>query len=99
MKKAKSTYEEFTADKKQRKLLDEEYKDLLISEILLAAMKKDHISVRKLARAAGVSPTIIQGLKSGNKTNITVDTLSRILDTIGYQIVLAPKSRLGRLSK
>ena len=98
MKKFKSTYEEFIADKKQKKLLDTEYENLLISEILLAAMEKDQMSVRKLARAAGVSPTIIQGLKSGNKTNITVDTLSRILDTIGYQIILAPKNIHGRLS-
>ena len=99
MKKTKSTYEEFIADKKQKKLLDAEYKNLLISEILLAAMERDQISVRKLARAAGVSPTIIQRLKSDNKTNITVDTLSRILDTIGYQIVLAPKNRQGRVRK
>ena len=99
MKKTKSTYEELIADKKQKKLLDGEYKDLLISEILLAAMEKDQISVRKLAKAAGVSPTIIQGLKSGNKANITVDTLSRILDTIGYQIVLAPKNRQMRVGK
>lgn len=42
-------------------------------------MKQDHISVRRLAAAAGVSPTIIQGLKSGSKTNITVDILSKIL--------------------
>src|SRR2546429_39941 len=90
-KKTKSTYEEFIKDEKQKKLLDAEYKDLLVSELLLAAMQEDHISVRKLATAAKVSPTIVQGLKSGKKTNITIDTLSRILDAIGYQIIFAPK--------
>lgn len=44
-----STYEEFIEDQKQKKLLDREYRDLLISELLLAAMHEDHISVRKLA--------------------------------------------------
>ncbi len=68
-------------------LLDKEYKELLLSELLIAAMEHDHISVRKLASAAGVSPTIIQGLKSGSKTNIIIDTLSRILDAVGYQII------------
>lgn len=91
-KKAKSTYERFIEDEKQKKLLDKEYKDLLLSELLIAAMEEDQISVRKLAAAAGVSPTVVQGLKSGSKTNITVDTLSRILDAVGYQIILAPKT-------
>jgi DNA-binding Xre family transcriptional regulator len=59
-------------------------------------MKEDHISVRKLAAEAEVSPTVIQGLKSGKKTNITIETLSRILDVIGYQIILAPKSGSGK---
>src|ERR1700730_6063492 len=96
-KKAKSTYEEFIEDDEQKALLDKEYKELLLSELLLAAMEHDHISVRKLAAAAGVSPTIIQGLKSGSKTNITIDTLSRILDAVGYQIIFTPKKEQNRL--
>ncbi|NGX47652.1 MAG: hypothetical protein K1000chlam3_01031, partial [Chlamydiae bacterium] len=35
-------------------------------------------------------------LKSGKKTNITIETLSRILDVIGYQIILVPKSGSGK---
>src|SRR5262249_14460303 len=91
-KKAKSSYEEFIQDEEQRVLLDNEYKELLLSELLIAAMEQDHISVRKLAAAAGVSPTIIQGLKSGSRKNITIDTLSKILDAVGYQIIFAPKT-------
>lgn len=98
-KKTKSTYEEFIENKKQKKLLDKEYRELLISELLLAAMEEDHISVRKLAAEADVSPTIIQSLRSGKKTNITVDTLSRILDVIGYQIILVPKGSLRKQLK
>ncbi len=89
--KAKSTYEAFVEDAEQKQLLDQEYKELLVSELLLASMEEDHISVRKLAASAGVSPTIIQGLRSGKKLNLTLDTLSKILDAIGYQIILAPK--------
>jgi DNA-binding Xre family transcriptional regulator len=87
----KSTYEKFISDIKQKKLLEKEYKALLVSELLLAAMEEDQLSVRKLAEAAGVSPTIIQGLRSGKRTNITLETLSKILDVIGYQLILAPK--------
>jgi len=56
-------------------------------------MKEDHLSVRKLASAAKVSPTVIQSLRSGEKTNITLALLSRILDVIGYQIVFTPKTQ------
>lgn len=98
-KKAKSTYEEFIEDDEQKKTLDEEYKDLLLSELLIAAMEHDHISVRKLASAAGVSPTIIQGIKSGSKTNITIDTLSKILDAVDYQIIFIPKNGSERKLK
>ncbi len=98
-KKAKSTYEEFIEDDEQRDLLDKEYKELLLSELLIAAMEHDHISVRKLASAAGVSPTIIQGLRSGSRANITVDTLSKILDAVGYQIIFTPKHEDGKRFK
>lgn len=98
-KKVKSTYEEFVENKKQKKLLDKEYRELLISELLLAAMEEDHISVRKLASEAEVSPTIIQNLKSGKKINITLETLSRILDVIGYQIALVPKKNSRKYLK
>lgn len=98
-RKARSTFDEFIQDNAQKSLLDAEYKELLISELLIAAMEKDHISVRKLAAAAGVSPTIVQGLRSGTKTNITFETLSKILDAIGYQIIFAPKNRTNRILK
>lgn len=99
MMEPKSTYEQFIQDKEQKNLLEQEYKELLLSELLLAAMEEDHVSVRKLAAAAGVSPTIIQSLRSGKKTNITLDTLFRILDAIGYQIIFAPKNRMHRRYK
>lgn len=98
-KKVKSTYEEFIQNNHQKALLESEYQELLISELLIAAMEKDHISVRKLASAAGVSPTIVQSLRAGTKKNITFDTLSKILDAVGYQIIFAPKNRRNNLLK
>ena len=49
-KKAKSTYEEFIEDLEQKALLDKEYKELLMSELLSAAMKEDHILKMGLER-------------------------------------------------
>lgn len=98
-KKVKSTYEAFIEDKEQKELLDKEYRDLLISELLCAIMQEDHISVRKLATAAGVSATTIQEMRAGTKSNITLDTLSKVFTAIGYQVVLEPKSGNGRQIK
>ncbi len=86
----KSSYEELIEDPKQKELLEQEYQELLISELLIAAMEKDDLSVRRLAKAAGVSPTIIQELKSGKRTNITLNTFNRVLNTIGYQVAIEP---------
>ena len=95
-KKSKSTYEKFILDSTQKKLLDAEYQELLISEMLIAAMDKDNISVRKLAKEAGVSPTIVQGLRSGTKANINYQTLSKIMNAIGYEIAFIPKGHHKR---
>ena len=92
-RKSKSTYEKFIEDTGQKKILNKEYTELLISELISAAMEGDHVSVRKLAAKVGISPTIIQGLRSGVKTNFTISTLSRILDAIGYRIMYVPKDR------
>lgn len=85
-KKIESTYDQITANPKRKKRIEKEYQELLISEILCAAMQQDAVSVRKLAAEAGVSPTIIQELKTGKRTNITLSTFNRVLNAIGYQI-------------
>ncbi|MBX9830857.1 hypothetical protein K2X40_02785 [Candidatus Babeliales bacterium] len=43
---------------------DEEYQDLLLSELLIAIMKTDAASVHELAKTAGISSTIIQNIRS-----------------------------------
>lgn len=86
----KSSYEELIENPEQKELLDKEYKELLISELIIAIMKKDALSVRRLAKDAGVSPTIIQELKSGKRTNVTLNTFNRVLNAIGYQVSFEP---------
>ena len=73
-KKVKSTANKFVESltPKQRKEFFEEYRELLLSELLLAAMEQDEISVRKLAKLAGVSPTIVQAMRSGTKKDFSL---------------------------
>lgn len=41
----KSSYEELIEDPQQKELLEKEYKELLISELIIAVIKRDELSV------------------------------------------------------
>ena len=51
-------------------------------------MEEDHASVRKLAKAAGISSSIIQDIRSGEKESLTIKSFSNIAAALGYGIVL-----------
>jgi len=87
-KKQKSTYDKYVEamSSERRKKFEEGYKDFLISEILVAVMEQDGISVRELAKEAGVSPTIIQGIRSGARENITFKSILKVLGALGYKL-------------
>lgn len=71
----------------EREQFEDEYRELLLSELLIAAMNEDGISVRKLAEAAGVSPTVVQGIRSATRKNVSVQSLFKVLDVLGYHLV------------
>lgn len=85
IKKVKSTADKFVESltPKQKKEFFEEYRELLLSELLLAAMEQDEISVRKLAKLAGVSPTIVQAMRSGTKKDFSMKSFFKILKGLG----------------
>ncbi len=89
-KKIKSTVDELieSLSPAEKKAYDAEYKDLLLSEMILAAMAEDNISVRRLAKLAGVSPTIIQSMRSGIKKDFNVGSLFRVLKGLGCKVLI-----------
>jgi len=82
----KSTYEEFISDPKRREKFDKEYNDFLLSEFILEKMESENLSVRALAKKAGVSPTIIQKIRSKNAERINFRTFTNVLHSLGYKI-------------
>ncbi len=90
IKKRKSTYDEFVSslNTQQKKAFKREYKNLLIDEMIIALMELDGVSVRKLAEAAELSPTIIQGVKSGLRKNVTAISLLKILNGLGCKVIV-----------
>lgn len=89
----KSSFDEFISDPKNKISFEREYRKLDRSETLIEAMQDAKISVRALAKKAGVSPTIIQELRTGERENVTINTLDRVLDALGYQIRICPKEQ------
>lgn len=84
-KKIKSTVDALleSLSPSERKKFDEDYQELLLSEIILAAMEKDNVSVRKLAKMAGVSPTIVQAMRSGTKKDFSMQSFFKVLRGLG----------------
>jgi DNA-binding phage protein len=88
-KKMLSTYEKLMKKigKEGRKKYQEELKEFLLSELLLAIMEEDEISVRLLAKKAGVSSTVVQEIRSGKKHNPNLQTVLKIANSLGYRMV------------
>ena len=82
----KSTFEEFISDPKRKEEFDKEYNEFLLSEFILEKMELEKISVRALAQKAGVSPTIIQKIRSKNAERINFRTFTSVLNSLGYRI-------------
>jgi predicted DNA-binding protein YlxM (UPF0122 family) len=89
-KKIKSAYNQYveTLTPKQKQKHEENYIDLVLSELLLAAMHEDDVSVRELAKLAGVSPTIVQGIRSQTRKHVSVQSFFKILNSMGCKFMV-----------
>ena len=82
-----STFDKFINSNPKRKAkFEKEYNEFLLSEFVLEKMEAENISVRKLAKKAGVSPTVIQKIRSQKAARINFRTFTNVLNTLGYRI-------------
>lgn len=84
-KQVKSTVDELidSMNPKEKVAFDEELKDFVISELILALMERDNISVRKLAKLAGVSPSVVQAMRSSTKKDFSLNSFFKVLKGLG----------------
>ena len=87
-KKTTSTFDRIMKDPKRKARFEEKYAEFLLSEVLLELMQQEDISVRALAKKVGVSPAVIQDLRSGKRSNITVKNLLGIASSLGARLKL-----------
>ncbi len=60
----------------------------MVPEFVLGAMARRNISVRALARRAGISPALVRGIVAGRRHDVTAHTIEAVLAALGYRIVL-----------
>ena len=94
-----STYDELMLDLEFKRKHEKSYRELVLSELLLAIMAEDGISIRSLAQQAGISPAIIQDIRSGKRDNLTLKTFSSLIDALGYNLVLEKRRRKTTLPR
>lgn len=88
MNKPLSTYERKMKNQKFRKAYEKHYKELLFSELLISIMDADDSSVRKLAKEAKLSPSVIQDIRSGKQNDMKASNLIKIAHAFGYELIL-----------
>lgn len=84
--KIESTFERIMKDPKRRDRFEEKYARFLLSEIILGLMTQEKISVRQLAQLVGVSPTVIQGIRTGKRRNITFKNFLALTSALGATV-------------
>ena len=87
-KKTLSTFDREMKNAVFRKKFEKEYKEFLLSEIISALMENDNKSVRKLADEVGLSPTVIQKIRSGKQDDVKLSNFINISHVCGYHIIL-----------
>ena len=87
-KKILSTFEREMQDDNFRESFEKGYREFSLSEILMELMKESHKTVRGLAHEAGLSPTVIQKVRSGEQKNLKISNFLTIAEACGYHLCL-----------
>lgn len=83
-----STFKREMKNPKFKKAFEKGYKELLLSELLIAIMENDEKSVRSLAKEVDISPTVIQRIRSGDQEDIKISNFVNIAHACGYKVLI-----------
>lgn len=87
-KNVMTTYDRWMQNPEFKKAAEEGYRELVLSELLLALMDEDKKSVRQLAKEVGLSPTSIQKVRSGQSKDMGLHNFINVVEACGYNLVL-----------
>ncbi len=83
-----STFDQEMKDPIFKKDFEEGYKEFLWSELLVDLMEEGQKTVRGLADEVGLSPTVIQKLRTGKQEDLKMKNFVNIAEACGYHLVL-----------
>jgi transcriptional regulator with XRE-family HTH domain len=92
-KKSVTTFEREMQHPEFKEAFEEGYKEFLLSELLIDLMTESHKSVRKLAEEVGLSPTVIQKVRSGKQSDLKAMNLINIAEACGYRITFVNEKK------
>ena len=100
MKKTReSTFERLSRNQKWKKNFDKGYDEFLLSEFLIEIMEEKNVSVRELAKKAGVSPTTIQNIRTGDADNVKLKTIVPVLNVLDCHIKFEKNRHIVQFNK
>jgi DNA-binding Xre family transcriptional regulator len=83
-----STFDRMMKDHKRQRHFERKYRSFLLSELIQCLMEQEGKSVRELARQVGISPTVIQDIRSGDRSNVTLRNFLGIIEALGGQVAV-----------
>ena len=86
--KTVSTFDRIMKDSKRRGKFENKYRSFLLAEIIHGLMEQEGKTVRELAREVGISPTVIQDIRSGGRTNVTLRNFLGIVSALGGEVAV-----------
>jgi len=84
----KTTFDRLMTKRSFKEKFEKEYEVLTLSETIINLMESEKVSVRELSKLAKVSSTVIQEIRSGKQDNPTLLVLSKLVHTLGAEIVI-----------
>lgn len=87
-RKSLSTFEREMQNLSFREKFEVKYEEFLLSELICFLMKMEAKSVRQLAEETGLSPTVIQKMRSGKQEDVKLRNFISISHACGFHLVL-----------
>jgi len=60
----------------------------VLSELILAMMAEDKVSVRNLAEEVGIAPSVLQSVRSGKHSNMTLRNFIKLISALGGEVTV-----------
>ncbi len=94
MSKNLSTFERMMKDASFKEQFNEQYREFLLSELIIALMESDGKSVRQLAKECSLSTNVINKIRTGKQEDVKLSNFVSISEACGYHLCLQKNNEL-----